>query len=243
MRTPKMSSTQPQDDAMTTDAGAGLLHRVVPQPYYQRDGITIYHGDCLDVMRSFADGEFSLVHTDPPFGMGNFVQTTGRIKGRGKNRGREVTWNDAPPPMDVFREIRRVGRHRIVWGANFFNCFEPDGGAIVWLKGQKMPNFSKADIASCTYFKKTETVSVQWTNFTVAQKAETDHPCERPVSLYRWCLNYIPAARQGAVLDPFMGSGTTLVAAVLEGRAAVGIEREERYCEIAAKRLSQGVLF
>lgn len=229
---------------MTTDVDAGLLHRVVLHaPYYEKDGITIYHGDCLDVMKSFGARQFSLVHTDPPFGMGNFVQTTGRIMGRGKNRGREVTWNDAPPPMDIFREIRRVSLHRIIWGANFFNCFEPDGGAIVWLKGQKMPNFSKADIASCTHFKKTETVSVQWTNFTVAQKAETDHPCERPVSLYRWCLNYIPAARQGAVLDPFMGSGTTLVAAKMEGRDAVGIEREERYCEAAVRRLSQGVLF
>jgi DNA modification methylase len=228
----------------TDDAIQGPLQRLVlPVPYYERDGITIYHGDCLDVMRAFADREFSLVHTDPPFGIGNFVQTRGRILGRGKNRGREVTWNDATPPMDVFREIRRVAIHRIVWGANFFNCFEPNGGAIVWLKGQKMPNFSKADIASCTHFKKTETVSVPWTNFSVAHKAETDHPCERPVSLYLWCLNYIPAARTGRVLDPFMGSGTTLVAAKLEGRGAVGIEREERYCEIAAKRLSQGVLF
>jgi site-specific DNA-methyltransferase (adenine-specific) len=239
-----MSSTPKQDDAITTgEAGGSAPSCGYPRPYYQRDGITIYHGDCLEVMQGFSDGEFALVHTDPPFGMGNFVQTTGRIMGRGANRGRSVSWNDAPPPMAVFEQIRRVGRHRIIWGANFFNCFEPAGGAIVWLKGQKMPNFSKADIASCTHFKKTETVSVQWTNFTVAQKAETDHPCERPVSLYRWCLNYIPGAREGTVLDPFMGSGTTLVAARLEGRDAVGIEAEERYCEIAAKRLSQGVLF
>lgn len=196
----------------------------------------------MDVLPTLGDASVSLVHTDPPFGMGNFVQTTGRIAGRGKNRGRAVDWNDATPPQEVFDEIRRIGRHRIIWGANFFNCFEPDGGAIVWIKNQKMPNFSKADIASCTHFKKTETITVPWTNFTVTHEAETDHPCERPVLLYRWCLNYIPPAQSGLVLDPFMGSGTTLVAAKMEGRPAIGIEINERDCEAAANRLAQGVL-
>lgn len=139
--------------------------------------------------------------------------------------------------------MRRVSSHRIIWGANFFNCFEPLGGAIVWIKEQAMPNFSKADIASCTYFKKTETVTVTWTNFTATHQATSDHPCERPVALYRWALNYIPPARAGLVLDPFMGSGTTLRAAKDLGRKAIGIEIEERYCEIAARRMAQEVLF
>lgn len=208
-------------------------------PYYQDTAVTIYHGDCRDVLPSLADNSAALLHTDPPFGLGNFVQTTGRIRGRGKGRGVSVKWNDQTPNEDVFAEMRRVSLHRIIWGANFFNCFEPSGGAIVWLKGQAMPNFSKADIASCTHYKKTEIVSIQWTNFTVAQLAESDHPCERPTALYRWALNYIPPARVGLVLDPFMGSGTTLRAAKDLGRKAIGIDVEERYCEIAAKRMGQ----
>jgi site-specific DNA-methyltransferase (adenine-specific)/modification methylase len=211
------------------------------KPYYKDGHCEIYHGDCLEIMPTL--GKFELVLTDPPFGVGNFVQTTGRINGRGKNRGVAVEWNDSAPSSLVFDEIRRVSLHRIIWGANFFNCFEPTCGAIVWIKNQKMPNFSKADIASCTHYKKTETITIPWTNFTVAHKAETDHPCERPVDLYRWCLNYLPPARLGRVLDPFMGSGTTLLAAKLEGRKAVGIELEEKYCEVAAERLRQGVLF
>lgn len=210
------------------------------RPYYDEGGVTIYHGDCREIMPLL--DPVALVHTDPPFGMGNFVQTSGRINGRGKNRGVAVPWNDRTPDECVFDQIRRMAPHRIIWGANFFNCFEKAGGAIVWIKNQKMPNFSKADIASCTHFKKTETVTVPWTNFTVTHEAESDHPCERPVSLYRWCLTYIPGAREGPVLDPFMGSGTTLVAAKIEGRRAIGIEIEERYCEIAANRLHQGVL-
>jgi site-specific DNA-methyltransferase (adenine-specific) len=212
------------------------------KPYYQDEAVTIYHGDCREVLPTFPDDFAGLLHTDPPFGLGNFVQTTGRIMGRGKGRGVAVGWNEQTPTAEVFAEMRRVSLHRIVWGANFFNCFEPSGGAIVWIKCQAMPNFSKADIASCTHFKKTETVTIPWTNFTVTHLAESDHPCERPVELYRWALDYIPPARTGLVLDPFMGSGTTLRAAKDLGRRAIGIEIEERYCEIAAKRMAQEVL-
>ncbi|MDQ1291950.1 MAG: hypothetical protein QG615_1760 [Nitrospirota bacterium] len=212
------------------------------KPYYQDDAVTIYHGDCREVLPTIGGGAVSLLHTDPPFGVGNFVQTTGRLNGRGANKGSAVTWNDSGPSAEVFAEMRRVSVHRIIWGANFFNCFEPAGGAIVWLKEQAMPNFSKADIASCTHFKKTETVTVPWTNFTVTHKAQSDHPCERPVNLYRWALNYIPPARTGLVLDPFMGSGTTLRAAKDLGRKAIGIEIDEKYCEIAARRMAQEVI-
>jgi site-specific DNA-methyltransferase (adenine-specific) len=67
------------------------------------------------------------------------------------------------------------------------------------------------------------------------------HPTQKPVALMRWCLSFFPDAV--TVLDPFMGSGTTLMAAKLEGRKAIGIELDESYCEIAAERLRQGVLF
>jgi len=210
------------------------------KPYYDHAGITIYHGDCRDVLPTLPPVD--LVLTDPPFGMGNFVQVTGRKMGRGDNKGKPVKWNESTPGKATFDMIRKKSKHRIIWGANFFNCFEPNGGAIVWIKNQKMPNFSKADIASCTHYKKTETVEIPWTNFTVTHKAESDHPCERPIALYIWCIEYLPV-EINTVLDPFMGSGTTLRAAKDLGRKAIGIEIEEKYCEIAVKRLAQEVLF
>lgn len=214
-----------------------------PAPFFERDGVVIYHEDCRDMLDNIADNAVQLVHTDPPFGIGNFVQVDGNVHGRGSGRGVPVIWNDCTPDNDVFDNLRRVSLHRIIWGANFFNCFEDSGGAIVWIKEQSVPNFSKADIASCTHFKKTETVRIPWRNYEVSRLAQTDHPCERPLDLYVWALRYIPGARDGVVLDPFMGSGTTLVAARLNGRPAIGIERSEQYCEMAANRLSQGVLF
>jgi len=192
-------------------------------------------GDCREVLPTLP--RFDLILTDPPFGMGNFVQTTGRLRGRGGGVGKAVEWNDAPPDAALFALIREKSKDRVIWGANFFNCFEEDGGAIIWLKRQRMPNFSKAEIAACTHFKKTETVEIPWTNFTVKHEAETDHPCERPVQLYEWCLDYMPKGQ--TVCDPFMGSGSCGVASVRMGRAFTGIERERRYWDSACERIAR----
>lgn len=186
------------------------------------------------------------VITDPPFGVGNFVQTGGNIRGRGKLHGKPVEWNEAPPVPEFFALIKSMSKHRIVWGANFFNCFEEKGGAIIWDKAQPMPNFSKADIASCTHFQKTEIVRIPWTNFDVSRFAETDHPCERPVPLYEWCINYLPKPID-TVLDPFLGSGSCGVAALKMKRKFIGIEREAKYFDIACERIerayAQGQMF
>jgi site-specific DNA-methyltransferase (adenine-specific)/modification methylase len=177
------------------------------------------------------------VITDPPFGVGNFVQTTGNIRGRGNLHGQEVSWNENSPPKEFFELIKNISKQRIIWGANFFNCFEEKGGAIIWDKVQPMPNFSKADIASCTHFQKTEIVRIPWTNFDVAREAETNHPCERPVQLYEWCINYLP--KINSVLDPYLGSGSCGVATIRLGRKFIGIERDPKYFEAACKRIEQ----
>jgi len=199
---------------------------------------TLYLGDCRDILPTL--GKVDAVVTDPPFGMGNFVQLTGRV------RGEAVEWNNETPPPELFSMLRGMSKHRIIWGANFFNCFEPNGGAIFWDKCQPMPNFSKGDIASSSHLKKTELVRIPWTNFTVTHKGETDHPCERPVELYRWCIDYLPSPIN-TVLDPYLGSGSCGVAAVQMGRKFIGVEREPKYFDIACKRIEdaqrQGDMF
>lgn len=199
---------------------------------------TLYLGDCMDILPTL--DKVDAVITDPPFGVGNFVQTTGTIRGRGAEKGKLVEWNESAPPPEFFELLKTMSTHRIIWGANFFNCFEDKGGAIIWDKAQPMPNFSKADIASCTHFQKTEIVRIPWTNFTVARMAKTDHPCERPVELYEWCIEYLPG-KINTVLDPFLGSGSCGVAALQLGRKFIGIEKEARYFDIACKRIEQAV--
>lgn len=199
-------------------------------PYYEHAGITIYHGDCLEVLPHL--DPVDLILTDPPFGIGNFVQTTGNV------RGEAVKWNNTTPGGDVFRLIRDKSAHRIIWGANYFNCFE-GCGALVWNKNQPMPNFSKAEIASVSWGNKIELIDLTWTNY--VNTKDTCHPCERPIALYKWCITQVPTA-VNRILDPFMGSGSVLRAAKDAGIKATGIEIEEKYCEIAAKRLQQEVL-
>lgn len=198
---------------------------------------TLYHGDCLEILRAFPPCfQMDALLTDPPFGVGNFVQVTGKRMGRGENAGQQVTWNESGPPFEWFSHVHRICKERIIWGANFFNCFEDKGGAIVWDKCQSMPNFSKADIASTTHYQKTEIVRIPWTNFTVTHKAETDHPCERPVELYEWCLRYF-RHKPESVLDPYMGSGSVGVACVNFGLKYFGIELKRKYFDIACERI------
>ena len=188
---------------------------------------TLYLGDCMDILPTM--GKVDAVITDPPFGVGNFVQITGNV------RGEAVTWNESGPSADFFQILKEKSTHRIIWGANYFNCFEGAGG-LVWVKNQLMPNMSKAEMASTSWGNKVELISLTWTNY--VNTKESTHPCERPVGLYKWCIEQVPKQPQ-TILDPFMGSGTTGVAAIQLGRKFIGIEREPKYFDIACQRIEQ----
>ena len=203
------------------------------KPYYSEDGITIYHGDCRDVLPGLAA---DVLVTDPPYGLG----AAGRSGGRASRLWRKgETWDDTPVDQSVVDLAIGTTDHAIVWGGNYYTL-PPSRCWLIW---DKVQAFSWAD------------AELAWTNLVLpvrvfrlsridayVNRAESvkQHPTEKPASLMRWCLGLVPTAQ--TVLDPFMGSGTTLVAAKQLGRRAIGIEIEERYCEIAAKRLAQGVL-
>ena len=190
---------------------------------------TLYLGDCMDILPTL--GKVDALITDPPFGVGNFVQISGNV------RGEKVTWNESIPSAEFFQLLKEKSTHRVIWGANYFNCFEGAGG-LVWVKNQPMPNMSKAEMASTSWGNKVELISLTWTNY--VNTKESTHPCERPVGLYKWCIEQVPKQPQ-TILDPFMGSGTTGVAAIQLGRKFIGIEREPKYFDIACKRIEQAV--
>ena len=195
--------------------------------------INLHNGDCIEALAKMQDNEFDLAIVDPPFGIGNFVQTGGNV------RGDKVEWNDSIPQQDYFSELRRVSKHRIIFGANYYNCFEEKGGAIVWVKNQPMPNFSKAVIASCSFHKKIELYTQTWTNF-VAKGRCTEHPCEMPVSIYEWLLmNY---AKEGdKILDTHLGSGSIAIACHNLGYDLEGYELDEEYYNAAVKRYNNHI--
>ena len=189
----------------------------------------ITNEDNMQMMARYDDNHFDLAIVDPPFGIGNFVQTN--------NRGDKVEWNESSPSEEYFTELKRVSKNRIIFGANYFNCFEEKGGAIVWIKNQPMPNFSKCVIASCSFHKKTELYTQTWTNFKAKDRVGI-HPCEMPVSIYEWILmNY---AKDGdKILDTHLGSGSIAIACHNLGFDLTACELDKEYYDKAMKRIKQ----
>ena len=212
------------------------------KPYYERNGITIYHGDCREILPMV--GANALV-TDPPYGMKWDTDSTrfsGGFSGRRRGAGRNwdaVAGDDKsfdPSPWISFRQC-------ILWGANHYGQRLPVGTTLVWVK--KPDHLFGTFLSDCEigWMKGGHGVYAFRKNFPPPSRMAEGggvclHPTQKPIALMRWCIE----KTNGVVLDPFMGSGTTLAAAKSLGRNAIGIEIEERYCEVAAKRLEQEVL-
>ena len=212
------------------------------KPYYDCDGITIYHGDCREVLPTLP--KCDLLLTDPPYGI-DIVDSlikatksdtsmfnkskTGRVSGE---------WDKQPPSIDTLRICLESCEARIVWGGNYFTNanLSPSRKWLIWDKMNGTNPMADAELAWSDL-----PGSVRMFRMHHFSKGYDDkvHPTQKPLALMRWCLSFAPDAK--TILDPFMGSGTTLVAAKREGRKAVGIELEERYCEAAVKRLQQSV--
>ena len=206
------------------------------KPYYDKDGITIYNADCRQVLPFL--GKFDLLSTDPPYGM----KRDGKPKSTSKHGGHKgyefKGWDAEPPKRYVFEMMFEASQDQIIWGVNFFPQFvKPSMGWLLWDKGQRIDQ-SDGELA---FTSRQGAFRVFTLNRVAIARDGAVHPTQKPLALMQWCLGFFPEAE--TVLDPFMGSGTTLVAAKLEGRKAVGIEINEAYCESAAKRLEQGVLF
>jgi DNA modification methylase len=206
------------------------------KPYYEHAGITIYHGDCREVLPSLEPVDLLL--TDPPYGIGR----DGSRESTGSHGGRKayefLGWDAEIPSRETFRAMFAASREQIVWGGNYFTAYlRPTMGWFVWDKGQRIDQ-SDGELAYTSFDKALRIFTLN--RMAIAQDG-AEHPAQKPEELMKWCMLQAGDEFQ-FILDPFMGSGTTLRAAKDLGRKAIGIEIEEKYCEIAAKRLSQEVL-
>ena len=208
-------------------------------PYYEHAGVTIYCADCRDVLPTL--GEFNLLLTDPPYGIG--AARAGYYGEGGLASQRDYgdrPWDDSPVDHEVILEAIRMCSHAIVWGGHHYllgtaRCF------LVWDKEiEDSLDYSQAELAWTNLDRAVRLVRHQWKGFIRVGKEPRYHPTQKPLSVLKWAIKQAPETCE-SILDPFMGSGTTLRAAKDLGRRAVGIEIEERYCEIAAKRMSQEV--
>ena len=217
------------------------------KPYYQDKWVTIYHGDCREVLPQL-DVKVDLVLTDPPYGIGLNTDnsrfsggTTGHMakcgNGIGTALGKPIINDDKPFDPSFLLDC---ATNQIIWGWNHFADKLPHGSCLVWIKRYDEAFGSFLSDAELAWMSKGYGVYCKrdLTNNAIAN--ERQHPTQKPVTLMQWCLSFFPDAQ--TILDPFLGSGTTCYCAKKLNRYSIGIEIEEKYCEIAAKRCSQEVM-
>lgn len=213
------------------------------KPYYSHGGIEIYHGDCREVLGSIPRPD--VVIADPPYGIRYSPGGGGAGWARKTFSGSNVVYGD-DQEFDP-AHLLALGCPLVLFGANHYAHRLPASPTwVVWDKrdGKAPNNFSDCELAWCSPGGPARVIRHLWDG---AHKASEQfesrvHPTQKPVALMARLVNDHSEPGQ-LVLDPYMGSGTTLRAAKDLGRRAIGIEIEERYCEIAAKRLGQEVLF
>jgi site-specific DNA-methyltransferase (adenine-specific)/modification methylase len=204
---------------------------------------TLYLGDCRDILPTL--GKVDAVVTDPPYGIalntdnrrfsgGNVASVAKRGNNVGSAGGAPIIGDDKPFDPSFLLDLPG---DKIVWGWNNYPDRLPRGACLVWLKRNDEAFGSFLSDAELAWMSKGHGVYCRRDLSNAAIASERVHPTQKPVGLMRWCLEFIPKAQ--TILDPFMGSGTTGVAAVQMGRKFIGIEREPKYFDIACKRIDE----
>lgn len=206
--------------------------RVQANPFYNEDGITIYCGDLRELWPIEAD----VIVTDPPYGMAYRSKRGETVAGDRDTELRDwllEQWQERPALVfGTWRAGRPVCRALLVWDKGR----SPGMGDLSLPWG---PSHEEIYVRGHGWVGSRQGSVLQVDGIPARSAQRPDHPTPKPVALMRKLLEHCP---EGVVLDPFMGSGSTLVAAKELGRRAIGVEIEERYCRLAVERLSQQVL-
>lgn len=235
-----MKTTQPLSASDVTSCYASLT------PYYDAGGITIYHGDCRQILPIL--GRFDLLMADPPYGIGEGMKAAKRTKSRKPDsRWKQARctdyapgeWDDEPVEEWVMHLARSICQKQIIFGGNYYQL-PPCKGPLVWDKENGDADFADGELAWNNLGCALRIKRHLWAGMRRKGGEDRHHPTQKPLEVIQWAIQQ--AGDVETILDPWAGSGTTGHAAKNLGKRCVLIEREERYCEIAARRLSQDVL-
>lgn len=210
---------------------------------------TLYLGDCRKIAPCV--GATDLALTDPPYGIGRAGQSGMSNTSRGRLNTRSVHedlgWDDARIGRADLAMVLGCSTKQIVWGGNYYaDLLVASGKWLVWDKGQSI---SQADVELAWSNMDGAARRIVINRCEIGQDADrwrgpSFHPTQKPVALMTWCIAQADSSTYDgmdtcvrSVLDPFMGSGSTGVAAMKMGRTFIGIEREQRYFDIACRRI------
>lgn len=184
----------------------------------------LYLGDCRDILPTLP--KVDAVITDPPYGIGFAAQPTKWQRRAGQA---PEEWDDTT--VSDLNSLLELGDVQVVWGGNYY-ALPLSRGWLSWFKPDAPPSMASFELAWTNLDRNARqlAVSISQTN-----AERVGHPTQKPLPLMRWCIEQ--AGKPQTILDPFMGSGTTGIAAVQMGRKFIGIEREPKYFDIACKRI------
>lgn len=192
-------------------------------------------GDCREILPTLP--KVDAVITDPPYGIG---EAAGKNASRSKlaiakNFGND-SWDDEPISDDLMLMVRESGKWSVIFGGNYYvmpaaKCW------LIWDKENGDSDFADCEMAWTNLPKAVRRIRYMWNGMLRANgEARGDHPTQKPIGVMAWAINHVPAPNR-LILDPFMGSGTTGVAAMNLQRSFIGIERERKYFDIACRRI------
>jgi DNA modification methylase len=199
------------------------------------EGVTLYCGDMLEILPTL--GEFDACVTDPPYGIGeNDRKVASRRQLAAPRDYGAFDWDRSPASEDQVAAMLACSRYQIIFGGNYFGL-SPSSCWLVWDKQNGGSDFADCELAWTNMRKAVRRIYWRWHGMIRKGNEDREHPTQKPVGVMMWCIDQLPPD-VGTILDPFMGSGTTGVAAVKRGKAFYGIEREPKYFDIACRRIS-----
>lgn len=193
---------------------------------------TLYLGDCMDILPTLP--RVDAVITDPPYGIGeNHKKVASREQlAKPKDYG-EFDWDKEPPSKELIDAIRYKAQWSALFGGNYFEL-PPTSCWLVWDK-LNTGDFANCELAWTNWPKAVRRIQWRWNGMIRQGNEERFHPTQKPLGVMKWVIELCP--KSDTIFDPFMGSGTTGVAAIEMGRKFIGIEKEPKYFEIACKRI------
>lgn len=196
---------------------------------------TLYLGDCMDVMPTL--GAVDAVVTDPPYGIGE-----GRKKSASRGKLAAVRdyaggeWDEAPATLQHIELMRSKSKWQIIFGGNYFEGLPPTSCWLVWDKENGANDFADCELAWTNLPKAVRRIKWLWNGMIRKGDDVREHHTQKPLGVMEWCIGHLPDG-VNSICDPFMGSGTTLVACAKMGLRGVGVERDPEIFEIACKRV------
>jgi DNA modification methylase len=211
----------------------------MPKPYYEDSVVTIYLDDCWSILPLI--DPVDLIVTDPPYGINAGDQRQQKSRGKlAKATDYGVNdWDKETVPQWLIDSIVEKSKYCVVWGGNYYKM-PPCKGPLVWDK-ENTGDFADGEIAWNNYCIGLRIKRHLWNGMIRKGREPRFHITQKPLEIITWSISLCPV-KPKMVLDPFLGSGTTLRAAKDLRIQAVGIEKSERDCEIAANRMRQEVL-